>query len=247
MTIQFPPVESTEPRLLTDTHSQPSADPGGTRSFDEKLRNEQARLGLLFSPYNQFSGLFSYPLEQTFNFSEPERAGQKYSTPQENYGSAYSPAPTTQQPNHAASRAALQLFEGLPLRSPQNGWLQELLAKTGWLTPNLAAQPNFFQAFLDGKLQAKLDMQALVDEIAAKVKLVKSQEKTQFTLTLKPAELGEIVLLLTAQAGLLSIQIQASAETRKLIDESKAELERALKKAGVTFETIKIEEVKEHV
>ena len=247
MTIQFQPVESAEPRLLTEPRNQSSTDPGDPRSFDEKLRFAQARLGLLFSPLNQFSGLFSYPLDQTFNYSAQESAHPANYSPAESSETAYPLPATAQQTDRSAGRAALQIFEGLPLHSTQNSWLQDLLLKTGWLTPNLAAQPNFFQAFLDGKLQVKLDLQALVDEIAAKVKLVKSQEKAQFTLTLKPAELGEIILLLTAQAGQLSIQIQASAETKKLIADGRGELERALKKAGVTFDTIKIEEVKEHV
>lgn len=247
MTIQFPPVESADPRLLTDSHTQKSASSGESNSFEEKFRAERARLGLMFSPYGQFSGFFSYPAEKTFDFSAAGKTGQKELFAPETNDQNYNQTSTAKPAKQPTAGPAFQIFEGLPLRSSNNQFLQELLAKTGWLTPNLAARPSFFQAFLDGKLQTRLDLQTLVDEIAAKIKLVRNRETTQFTLTLKPAELGEIVLLLTAHAGLLSIRIQASDETKKLIDENKVELERALKKAGVTFDSVRIEEAKEHV
>lgn len=247
LTIQFQPVESADPRLLTDSHTQKSASSGESNSFEEKFRAERARLGLMFSPYGQFSGFFSYPAEQTFDFSAAGKTGQKDLFAPERNDQNNNQASTVKPNEPPTTRSTLQLFEGLPLRSSNNQFLQDLLAKTGWLTPNLAARPSFFQAFLDGKLQPRLDLQALVDEIAAKIKLVRGRETTQFTLTLNPAELGEIVLLLTASAGLLSIRIQASDETKKLIDENKVELEQALKKAGITFDFVTVEEANEYV
>jgi flagellar hook-length control protein FliK len=123
--------------------------------------------------------------------------------------------------------------------------LQELLAKTGWLSPNLEASPLFFRAQMEGKLLSKLDLQHLVDQILAQVRLVKEKGKTELTIGLKSDDLGEIILTLTAKSGMISIQIQAPEEIRKQLEALRKELEIALKKANVNLAEIKIEKIKE--
>jgi len=109
--------------------------------------------------------------------------------------------------------------------------------------PNLAAQPELQSAFLAGRLQPSLDLQPLIDQLVEQVRLVRSRGQTEFSLVLKPEELGEIFITLTAHSGIVSIQIKASPETKKLIDSQKSELAAALKKAQVDCDEIKIEEV----
>ena len=105
--------------------------------------------------------------------------------------------------------------------------------------------PLFFQSNIEGKLLNKFDLQYLVDKILSQVKLLKEKGKVELTLGLKPENLGEILLTLTSRSGMVSIQIQAPEETRKLIDAELKELELALKKAGVNLEEIKILAAKE--
>ncbi|MEE8638471.1 MAG: flagellar hook-length control protein FliK [Candidatus Margulisiibacteriota bacterium] len=123
--------------------------------------------------------------------------------------------------------------------------LQDLLMKTGWLVPNLEASPPFYLAGLEGKLLNKLDLQFLVDQILLQVKIVKEKGKVELTLGLRPENLGEILLTLTSKSGMVSIQIQAPEETRKLIEAELKELELALKKAKVNLAGIKILATKE--
>ena len=242
MTVQFPQIDSAKPRLSPDSYAQRTSD----RSFEEKLRLEQARLGLFFSPLSQLEGLFSYPFSGEFKSADQASQKNIYSlleeikppaTGQQNQSHTSSPTPHTPSP---------QTFDSLPAQASGQNFLQQILARTGWLTPNLEAKPSFFQAFLEGKLQLKLDLQALIDQIVEKVKLVKSKGQAELSLTLKPEDLGEIILLITSRSGIVSIQIQASPETKKLIDSQRAELERALKKANVNFDQIQVKEVEKY-
>ena len=122
--------------------------------------------------------------------------------------------------------------------------MQELLSKANLLVPNLAAQPLFSQAFEAGTLQPKFDLQALIDKLIEQVNLVKSQGKTELSLSLKQDDLGDIFVQLTSLSGKVSIFMAAGADTKRLIDAGKDELERALKKAHVNLDTVTIEEVK---
>ncbi|MFC1637579.1 flagellar hook-length control protein FliK [Candidatus Margulisiibacteriota bacterium] len=160
--------------------------------------------------------------------AEPQRAAEHSS-------------PLTNQ----AIEQATQYFSG----QPSQHTLQELLVKSGWLVPNLEGRSLFYQAQLEGKLVSKLDLQFLIDQIISQVKIVKAKGQVELTLGLKPEDLGEILLTLTSRSGLVSIQIQAPPETRKLIEEQMRELELALKKAKINLAEIKItgpQEVSQH-
>lgn len=229
-------------RLPTESLNQNSAN----SSFEKKLEQEKERLGLLFSPFSQlnsfFSSLpdFSFSSNGTYNdflFSSQKETlknqeGQNYNF-KENQG------------NNSDNALKVQIFESSPFKTYFNRqMLQKLLSTTNWLAPNLQTSPLFFRASQEGTLQPKLDLQLLVDEIAKQVKLVKSKGQIDFSLTLNPEELGEIFLTLTSRSGMLSIGIQASAETKKLIDSRKEELKIALGKSNLSVSEIKIEEVK---
>lgn len=242
MTIQFPQLEQTEPRLSTDSTNLRDHD----SSFAEKLQREQARLGLLFSPFAQLGSLFAPALNLGF---KPEDFAQAITSGQtaENYRAASrEPSAAAQQAASGNETISVPLFESLPPVSFNRQQLQELLAATNWLVPNLQAQPSFFQASQNGALRANFDLQALIDQLVKQVNMVKSKGKVEFSLTLEPAELGRLVLTLTSHAGLISVDIQALSGTKKALDLRRGELERALAKAHVHFDEIKIREVENH-
>jgi len=241
MTIELSKVEVSEPRLAADNSNQNISD----RSFEEKLKFEKARLGLLFSPFSQLGSFFSSPTDLTFSSTITEdqlnsclvSETNHYNLPEnrQNYGSS-----------NPSARSQLQMFDSAPPPAFNRQMLQELLSKTNWLVPNLSALPFFYQAFLDGKLQPKLDLQFLIDQIIDQVKVVKEKGKTELILGLKPENLGEILLILSTHSGIVSIQINASPETKKLIDSQREELERALKKAKIRFDKIEVREVEKN-
>lgn len=237
MTVQFPQIESIEPRLWGDSYTQNGSDP----SFDEKLKYEQARLGLLFSPFSQFESLFSSVQNLSFEGGNAESDLDLFLST-ENTKSPLKQFQSSNE-NKTEQTPALQLFDSLPLQTFNRQLLQNLLTQSGWLVPNLSAQPLFQQAFLEGKLQMNFDLQALIDQIVAQAKMVKEKGKTELSLSLKPDELGEVLLTLTAKAGMVAINIQANGEAKKLLESELETLKKALKKSQIAFGEIKIEEV----
>jgi hypothetical protein len=237
VTIQLAALETSEPRLLPDNRAQNTSD----LSFEEKLKSEQARLGLMFSPFAQLNFLFASPLDLAFTPPAPEGENQ----PGNNFQfSSFGSRQPAEEPARTTTQLTARIFESAGLQPLNRRLFQDLLSRANLLVPNLAAQPLFNQAFLEGKLQTKLDMQFLIDQILDQVKLVKSKGKTELSLTLKPENLGEIYLQLTSLAGKISLLISASPETKKLMDSQKDELARALKRAHVDLEQITIEEAK---
>ena len=246
MTADVAPVQvketSLNPSLFQDSSAQNNLD----HSFQQYLEEEQRRLAFVFSPFSQFNfnSWFAYPdfslhsessADKLNLFSDIELASPETST--SNIQS------NTQKPLPVSEQNVDQL--ALYFTRPSQSTLQALLIKTGWLVPNLEASSQFYLAQLEGKLLNKLDLQFLVDQILSQVKIVKEKGKVELTLGLRPENLGEILLSLTSRSGMISIQIQAPEETRKLIEAELKELELALKKAKVNLEEIKIIATKE--
>ena len=237
---QLPKVESNEPRLLTDSSSQNKPD----QSFEEKLKYEQSRIGLLFNPMAQLDGIFASSNDRTSDLLNSN--GTNLQDIRTEIKKAAADSAQTAGQDQPTAHSTGQITDQIASQSFSQKFWQELLAKTGWLNPNLAANPLAYQAFLQGTLAANLDLQSLVDEIVKQAGLVKEKGRTELRLTLKPAELGDIILTLSQVGGLVSIQIQASAEAKKAIEDRRSELEAALKKLNIHFDQIKIEEVSDH-
>jgi flagellar hook-length control protein FliK len=233
-------VEPGQPRLFSESHPQDNSD----HSFEEKLKLERARLGLLFSPFSQLETLFF----SSFSAADRNPQAGLNSFPAQPPMPASLPAQDEGFNSHQFTSApGGQLFDYFPSPPFNQKLLQQLLTQTGWLTPNLLTQPFFLQAFSEGKLLPKFDLQALIDQIAEQVKLLKNKERTEFSLLLKPPELGEIFLTLTSRLGMISILIQANPETKKLIEAQREDLERSLKKAKIRFKNLTIREVEKNV
>jgi flagellar hook-length control protein FliK len=239
VTVQVSQIQSSEPRLFQDSYTQNNPD----QSFQQYLEQEQRRLAFIFSPFSQFnfSSWLEYPeVDSSANkidlFSDIEQA------PSQSFASKTEP--NAQKDLPLPNQAFDQIAAYSSAKSAQ-AVLQDLLMKTGWLAPNLEASPQFYLAQLEGKLLNKLDLQFLVDQILSQVKLVKEKGKVELSLGLKPENLGKIILVLTSKSGMVSIQIQAPEETRKLIEAELTELELALKKAKVNLAEIKVLSPKE--
>ncbi|MBI5399456.1 flagellar hook-length control protein FliK [Candidatus Saganbacteria bacterium] len=245
MTTELSAIQSFEPQTLGESRG-PAVNLNN--DFQKYLDEEQKRLVLLFSPFNQFdfSAWFNYQIStdnQTGRqpkvnlFADINRPPVRTKTSE--------PGPTAKSITDA--NPANVNFSQLLADNRQltRQLLQNILAQTGWLVPNLGAVPQFQSAQLQGKLLATFDLQALVDQIVSQVKMVKEKGKVELNLGLKPENLGEIFLTLSAQTGNVAIQIQASAETKKLLEQRLVDLEAALKKAHVNFTEIKIIETQE--
>lgn len=241
--VQIQEVETSDTPGLSQNSSAQNA---SGQSFQKFLEEEQKRLGFLFAPWGQFNlnSWFAYPdtLPSAQNSSpafilSSDTANQ----PPTNY-SYETGNPSKAQPGSQAVPAAAQAFAS---PASAQSTLQEILMKTGWLIPNMEITPQFNLARLEGKLLQKLDLQFLVDQIVSRMEMVKDKGKVEFSFGLKPGDLGELILTLTSQGGMIYVSIQASEETRKIIQAQLNELEAALRKANVHIGEIKVLAAKE--
>lgn len=238
MDTQITQIRSPQPSLFQDTSAQNQTD----NSFQRYLDEEQKRLALFFTGWGQlnFDGFFNYTSSNSTQAKETDRSSadleellaQLKTTDNYQLTTDNKQLPTNRQTNRLADQQTTQQTMGQMLK--------ELLNRSGWLSPNIEALPMFYRAQFEGKLLAKLDMQSLIDEIASRVEMVKDKGKVEFSMALKPEDMGEILLTLTAKSGMIAVQIAASEETRKMIEAGRKELESALKKARVSLAEIKI-------
>jgi len=252
LTFEASPITFSDLRLSQDSSTQNTPD----KPFKNYLDEEQQRLVNLFSPFGQFNfgSMFSYP---DLNFNA-DKLSLFADTPASSYQAAEQPShPATQQSSSQTEQAITsQIFfsnnqESIAVvdKSLKNAF-QELLMQTGWLAPNMEANPAFLNAELKGTLLAKFDMQSLVDKIISQLEMVKDKGRSELRFGLKPENLGEILLTLSSRSGMISINIAASDETRKIMEENLNALSAALKRAKINLENIKvsgIKEAKEHV
>lgn len=232
-------VPAPETSLLTENATQSRSD----TNFAQYLEEEQKRLAGLFLNWPQFNfdSWFTEP-----SSSSPDRSPAIFadlpSDAETIKASSTDNALPKTEPNKTAAETKLgySLLSMIPKKT-----LQNILQKTGWLVPNLQAQPLFSQAQLSGKLLTSLDLQSLVDEIVNRVNLIREKGKTEFSFGLKSGNLGEILITLASRADGISVNIQASAETKKLLDEQLSQLALALKKAKINVTEIIVAEIKE--
>lgn len=238
MTIELTQVNALSTSLQQETHAPKTSD----SNFEYILEEEKKRLGLLFSPMTSFNfnNLFAYP-----SMRETNNPGSKLALfsdiltttpeqPKTNNNNSQNPAQNTNQP--APQSVTMQNMSTS---------LQSLLQKSGFLIPNIVAQPLFAQALAQGSLLSSYDLQGLIDQIVSQLKLVTDKGATQLQMTLTPENLGSILLTLVSKSGMISIQIQANEETKKLLDADLEKLISGLKKANINLSELKIVAAKE--
>jgi len=243
VTVQISDLQIFEPRLAQDSYVQNRS----SVSFDQMLEEQQKRLALLFSPFGQynFGSWFSYAnLDTQIEASTPIFSDTDLKQTREQDASSSDSAKQSFG-KEAKSEPIVFQFNARDLPKSTQSQIQALLAQNGWLTPNMEAFSPFLRAQMQGTLLAKFDLQSLIDEIVSRVELVKDKGKTELTLGLNPKDLGEILLTLTSKSGMISIQIQAPEETRKMLEAEIKNLEAALKKAKVNLSDVRVSAIKE--
>jgi Flagellar hook-length control protein FliK len=242
VTFQLSQIHAQETNLLQDSSVQNRSN----NSFQNYLDEEQKRLTLMLSSFGQIglASIFGYPKDNYLSnndFSFEIEIPKNESSTDSQFITQQDKGNKQPQQNQTTNYLTANNYQ------PKSAQfiLQDILAKTGWLSPNLEASPLFFNAQLDGKLLNKLDLQSLIDQIITQIKLVKGKGKTQLTLGLKPESLGEILLSLTSKSGMITINISAPKETKKLLESSLEELELALKKSKIKITELTIQEFKE--
>lgn len=106
--------------------------------------------------------------------------------------------------------------------------------------PGAAAIPfSQFAASLE-KLGGKFDLQTIIDKIVEASKLVKSKEKTELLITLKPEWLGDVLLSITKSKDGLAVNIIAGNNAKMLLDSQLSDLEQALRSANINVSSLQV-------
>jgi len=90
-----------------------------------------------------------------------------------------------------------------------------------------------------GSLSA-LDIDDLVSQINDKIKFLQDNGKIELSMNLKPEGLGSILMSVTSNRGIVSINLYADALTKRTLDDRLPELERALKSANLLVGDLKV-------
>jgi len=108
----------------------------------------------------------------------------------------------------------------------------------------LELSPDLYSALITAKNNAaslrKIDVDDLISQIKNKIKFLLENGKTELSIELKPENLGTILMSISSNKGLLSINIYADQAARQALEENIAELERALKLADLNIDNLKI-------
>ncbi|MCX5749097.1 MAG: flagellar hook-length control protein FliK [Candidatus Saganbacteria bacterium] len=90
------------------------------------------------------------------------------------------------------------------------------------------------------KFSARIDIQSIIDKIVETIKLVKSGEKTELVLDLKPEWLGNMTLNISSDKGVLTVQIFAGENAKSLLDANIKKLQEALKTANLNIGSLSV-------
>ncbi|MFC1767694.1 flagellar hook-length control protein FliK [Candidatus Margulisiibacteriota bacterium] len=86
----------------------------------------------------------------------------------------------------------------------------------------------------------EVSLEQMLDEITSKAKIIKESERTELLLKLKPGNLGNIIVSIVKEEGVLSINIYAKETTKELLEQSLAELEKNLKASNLNISDLQV-------
>jgi len=108
----------------------------------------------------------------------------------------------------------------------------------------LELSPDLYSALITAKNNAaslrKIDVDDLISQIKSKIKFLLENGKTELSIELKPDNLGTILMSVSSNKGILSINIYAGQAAKQALEENIAELERALKLANLNIDNLKV-------
>ena len=108
----------------------------------------------------------------------------------------------------------------------------------------LEVSPDLYSALLTSKNNSlslrSIDVDDLVAQIKNKIKFLIDNGKTELSIELKPENLGTVLMSVSSNKGILSINIYADQAAKQALEENIAELERSLKLADLNIEKLNI-------
>ncbi|MCX5750889.1 MAG: flagellar hook-length control protein FliK [Candidatus Saganbacteria bacterium] len=225
----------------TSLYGNSSGPKNSETSFEENLKTEEEKLktkSLFFSPWSSIQTLMAalssnYDDSLTLSKIENEFDTRKEPTPPQ------APIKPTEEQKPETVKTELPTP---PL--PQKIYKLDPKVFQDILSRSLGAfniAPAFMGTTEKFDFITKVDLQQVIDEITKQATIVKNQKQTELLLGLKPEQLGEMLLKITNQNGMLSIQILANEETKKSLDQSLEQLKNSLADAHLNIGNLSVD------
>jgi flagellar hook-length control protein FliK len=108
----------------------------------------------------------------------------------------------------------------------------------------LELSTDFYNALINAKNSVtslrRIDVDDLIAQIKDKIKFLSENGKIELSIELKPENMGTILMSISSNKGVLSINIYADQAAKQALEENIAELERSLKQADLYVEDLRI-------
>ena len=108
----------------------------------------------------------------------------------------------------------------------------------------LELSPDLYSALITAKNNSSslraIDVDDLISQIKDKIKFLSENGKIELSIELKPENLGTVLMNISSNKGLLTINIYADQAAKQALEENIAELERSLKLANLNIENLNI-------
>jgi len=108
----------------------------------------------------------------------------------------------------------------------------------------LELSPDLYSALITSKNNSlslrSIDVDDLVAQIKNKIKFLLENGRTELSMELKPENLGTVLMSISSNKGIISINIFADQAAKQALEENIAELERSLKLADINVRNLNI-------
>jgi len=208
--------------------------------FSQLLEDEK-RKALFSFPLSIFQSFFNVPLEFDKKIGncacKVEEKSQLNNDPHQNLGYtdrvSQDKNSTDQIPAQAAKAEATSKTSNIEQVKFSTNAVNKIFAG------NIELPPDFYNVLITAKNRIatlrKIDVDDLISQIQNKIKMLKENGKVELTIELKPENLGAIMMNISSNKGVLSINIYADKLAREALEDNIKELERSLKMANLNI------------
>lgn len=213
--------------------------------FDGLLEKEKQKLSFPF-PFSIIQSLFSIPF--TF-FHGGDASVQKVdnkpqlSNDEHNSHIAVQQINKKQDTENTETKSALRPNSSIERQKTDNIRFTGNAVNT-FFAGELKLTPEFYNIILTAKNKVAslrgIDVDDLISQIQDKIKLLKDNGKMELSLQLKPENLGTILMSVTSNKGVITINLYADNVAREALEESIQDLENSLKRVNLNIGSLNV-------
>lgn len=210
------------------------------KDFQKMLEKERLKIGMLPYLFNFQNMFLTAPSEFDLSrISDIQKNSMYLDTRSPSLTRVYRSDPHFSSTKAQGSSAGPNVTGAVSLKHGNNvaqeRSIQDGLEKVFYV--NLSVIPELQDILMEAKSRIPsirdVSLDDMLNLILDKAKVLKNSEKTELILKLKPEDLGNIIVSITKQEGVINISIYAKESTRDLIEQNMGELEANLKNMNI--------------